>query len=320
MQSKSNGITRRTVMALAATVLALSWQPAGAQEMKKVRILRSPVSQFEPLFLGQEQGIFKKHNIEIEVGIGGAPDQNIAQMQAGKVDLVMTGGVPLVAAVANGLPLVATLNIQNQEKTPTMGLVVPSDSPIKEVADFKGKSIGLPGIASPQGLAVLLMLEKYGIKKDEVKLVNLPFDGMIDSAKNGNVDAIVPIGLFYALATDSGFREFPEAYQFLQQTPAVIYASTKAWAEANAETLKAFNAALTEAYDYANKNPDEVRRIDREQTKLPPAFIEKRFIPPFTAAFNKTRWNEMNTDLTRFGFMARTPAPEEYIWSGAPTN
>lgn len=320
MTYASTGLTRRVFLAAAATVTAFAWGPAVAQDAKVIRILRSPVSQFEPLFLGQEQGIFKKHNIEISVGIGGAPDQNIAQMQAGKVDIVMTGGVPLVAAVANGLPLVAVLNIQNQEKTPTMGLVVAPDSPIKDVADFKGKSIGLPGIASPQGLAVLLMLEKYGIKQDEVKLVNLPFDGMIDSAKNGNVDAIVPIGLFYALAKDSGFREFPEAYQFLQQTPAVIYASTRAWADANADTLKAFTAAMQEAYDYANTHPDEIRRVDKEQTKLPPAFIENRFIPPFTAAFTTSRWDEMNKDLTRFGFMAKTPAPEEYIWSGAPTN
>lgn len=319
MKSGPIGLTRRTILAVAATAAVFAWGPAAAQDAKVIRILRSPVSQFEPLFLGQEQGIFKKHNIAVEVAIGGAPDQNIAQMQAGKVDLVMTGGVPLVAAVANGLPLVASLNIQNQEATPTMGLVVPADSPIKTVADFKGKSIGLPGIASPQGLAVLLMLEKYGIAKDDVKLVNLPFDGMLDSAKNGTVDAIVPIGLFYALALDTGYRGFPEAYQFLQQTPAVIYASTKAWADANADTLKAFNAAMQEAYDYANKNPDEVRRIDKEQTRLPPAFIEKRFIPPFTAAFNTKRWDEMNKDLARFGFIGRTPAPEEYIWSGAPT-
>jgi NitT/TauT family transport system substrate-binding protein len=76
----------------------------------------------------------------------------------GQVEMVMTRAVPLVATVANGVPVVAVLGAEGHVAPPTTGLMVTADSPIKAIADLKGKRIGMPGIASPQGLATLLAL------------------------------------------------------------------------------------------------------------------------------------------------------------------
>ena len=313
-------LTRRAaIAALAMTpmMLAAGTGSAGAEE-KTIRLLRAPVGAFEPLYIAQSRGYFTQKGLTVEIAVGGAPDQNIAQAMAGQVEIVMTGAVPLVAAVANGVPVVAVLGAEDHVEPATTGLMVKADSPIKTLADLKGKTIGMPGIASPQGLATLLALEGVGLGKADVSLVNLPFDAVVESAQNGQVDATFPIGLFYTLARAQGFREFPGIVRPLDRTPAVLYAATRPWAEGNAETLAAFVAAMMQAYADANADEALVRAVDREQTRLPPDFIDTRPIVPFRGAFDRDAWNTMNQGLARFGFLPNVPEPSDYIWDGAP--
>lgn len=312
-------LSRRSATLLLAGAAASLAAPriARAQE-KTVRVLRSPVGAFQPLYIAQDQGYFKEKGLKVEIAVGGAPTQNIAQLQAGQTDVIMTGAFDLVAGVAQGLPLAAVINAQDQGAVPTTGLLVPGNSSIKTVADLKGKSVGIPGIQSIQGLMVYRALEKAGVNRNDVKLVNLPFEAVVESGEKGNVDAIVPAGLFFSLAQSKGFVEIKEAYATIQGTPAVIFGSSNAWLAANGPTMTAFNEAMQKAYVYGNANPDAVRAIDSAQTRMPPDYIKTRFIAPFVAGFQRDKWNAAVADMARFGFIPKTVEEAKYIWSGAP--
>lgn len=313
---------RAATLLLAASVAAAAAaaaMPMAAQAQEQtIRILRSPVGTFQGLYIGQEQGYFAEEGIKLEITVGGAPSQNIAQLQAGQTDLIMTGSFDLVTAVSQGLPVIAVLNTQDQGEIGTTGLLVPPDSAIKSVADLKGKNIGVPGAQSTQGLMVARALETAGIAAGDVNLVNLPFDAMIESATRGAVDAITPIGLFFPLAQSQGFTEIKEVYPEIQGTPAVIFASTKDWAANNAELLAKFNNAMLKAYAYANENPDAVRAVDSAQTQQPADFIANRYIAPMVGAFQRDKWVEMAADMQKFGYIPAAPAEADFIWSGAP--
>jgi NitT/TauT family transport system substrate-binding protein len=309
---------RVAAMAFAAAAAFAAFSTASAEETV-IRVERSPVGQFQGLYIAEELGYFKERGIKLEINIGASPDGALAQLMAGQKDIAMTGAVPLTAAVANGLPVVAVLNAQDQNPIATFGLIVKGDSPIKTIADLKGKKIGLPGLASPQGSALWKTLEQNGMTKDDVELVNLPFPGVLEAIEAGTVDAGIPIGLFYDLALQKGNRELKEVFNnTMLGFPAVIFASNKQWAEGNKELLAKFNEAMALAYEYANANHDKVREIDMAQTKLPPEYLKVRQISPFIAGFNEKAWNDENQFLLKFGFISRVPEPSEYIWSGAP--
>lgn len=312
-------INRRAAAMLMAAAVTVAVFPAMASAQEKViRVLRSPVGTFQGLYIAEEQGYFKEKGLQVEVTVGGAPSQNIAQLQAGQTDVIMTGSFDLVAAVAQGLPVVAVLNTQDQGDVGTTGLLTPPGSAIKTVADLKGKSVGMPGPQSTQGLMLLRALEKAGVDKDSVKQVNLPFDAMIESAEKGNVDAIAPIGLFFATAQAKGFGEVKEVYEEIKGTPAVIFASSKDWIAKNGDTLKAFNEAMLKAYEYGNAHPEAVRAVDAKQTKMPPDYIAKRYIAPFTGKFQRDKWLKAAADMQRYGFIPKAPAEGDFIWEGAP--
>lgn len=311
-------LTRRTALMMAAASIALLPAAFAQAQEKVIRVLRSPVGTFQGLYLAEEQGYFKEKGLKIEIAIGGAPSQNIAQLQAGQTDVIMTGSFDLVAAVAQGLPVAAVLNTQDQGDIGTTGLMTPPGSAIKTVADLKGKKIGMPGIQSTQGLMLFRALEKAGMSKDDVTLVNLPFDAMIESAEKGNVDAIVPIGLFHSLSKSKGFGEVPEVYTEIKGTPAVIFAAGKEWLAANGDAMTAFNEAMQKAYEYGNANPDAVRAVDSAQTKMPPDYIKTRYIAPFVASFQRDAWTAAVADMAKYGFIPNAPAEADFIWSGAP--
>jgi NitT/TauT family transport system substrate-binding protein len=315
----SISITRRAAALGLAAAAAIAVTAGAARAEDVIRVERAPVGAFQGLYLAEQLGLFKERGLKVEINVGASPDGALAQLMAGQKDVAMTGLVPLTAAVANGLPVAAVLNAQDQNEVRTFGLLVKPGATYKSVADLKGKKIGLPGIASPQGTALLMEMEKHGLTRNDIELVNLPFPGVLAAIESGTVDAGMPVGLFYTLGIKQGYGEIKEVFDHLVSgTPAIFYASNKQWADSNKEVLGKFIEAMSLAHEYGNKNPDKIREIDAAQTQMPPDFIKTREIAPFESSFDPARWNIQNEQLKKFEFISRIPAPDEYIWSGAP--
>ena len=242
-----------TKLGIAAAV-ALTAGSAISQEMTKLRINRSPVGQFQGLIIAQQQGWFAERGIEIELAIGTSPDAAIAELISGQSQIAMTGAVPLVAAVANGAPVVAVINGQDDGDIPTHGLLVMGDSPVQSITDLKGKKIGLPGIASPQGHSVLKAIEAAGMKRDDVELVNLPFPGVNAAIESGAVDAGIPIGLFFDFGKAGGMRELTEYTVIRSSRGSQRYSlpRTRGGPPRMLRYLSKFVEAMEMAHDWAN--------------------------------------------------------------------
>lgn len=300
------------------TTVALPTSCVWAQE-KVIRVTRAPVGAFQGLYIAEQQGYFKEAGIKVEINVGGAPPQNIAQLQAGQTDIIMSGPFDVITASAQGLPVVAILNIQDQGATATTGLLIPPNGSVKSVADLKGKAIGITGgVQSAQGLMLLRAIEKASLRKGDVRFVNLPFDAVIESAERGAVNAIAPVGLFFSLAQSRGFSSIDGVYEEIKGAPAVVFASSKSYIAANEDAVTAFASAMTKAYEYGNAHPDVVREIDSAQTKMPPDYIKTRYIAPCTGIFQREIWSTSVSDMARFGFIPKIPAEADYIWAGAP--
>lgn len=304
-------VARAVLLVALVTLLPI---PATAQETI-IRVLRSPTGEFQPFYIAEEQGYLRERGIKLEIRLGGAPTQNIAQLQAGQAEITMAGPIDVVSAVSQGLPIISIINVQNAFTT----LLTPPGSPYKTVTDLRGKRLGVPfAQQSLQGVMVYRAFEAAGLSTKDAKLINIPFDTVVESAKNGNVDAITPVGLFRVAAMAEGFTEVPGFLDAIRGTPGVILVANKSWVVENAATVAAFNEAMERAYEYANANPEAVRAIDTKFTKLPSDYIANRTINPFTSVFQRDVWMNVVADMHRYGLIPNTPAESDYIWDGAP--
>ena len=114
--------------------------------------------------------------------------QLLEGVKAGAVDFAHSGDAPPIFAQATGAPL---LYIGHEPAAPKgEAIIVPKGSPIKTVADLKGKKIALNKGSNVHYLLVRA-LEKAGLKYTDVELVYLPPASGRAAFEKGDVDAWV---------------------------------------------------------------------------------------------------------------------------------
>ncbi|HEY1502713.1 MAG TPA: ABC transporter substrate-binding protein [Stellaceae bacterium] len=123
---------------LAATALAIAAAPAFA--LDKVRAAKAVGSQwvFTVLDVGVEQGIFAKYGIDVEISTMTGEARMQQALTAGSLDIGLAGSSG-AALSAKGAPVLAIAVFLNAPAN--FAVVVLNDSPIKTVADLKGKSL-----------------------------------------------------------------------------------------------------------------------------------------------------------------------------------
>lgn len=192
---------RNIISFIAATVLTLGASlSAVAQENPKViRIAFSgagtggkPAAGGSLLATAHQRGIlqseFEKDGIKLEwtffVGAGPATNEALALK---KVDFAQQGDLPMIVARSNGL---RTRVILKREQFNRTYVVVPTSSSAKTIEDLKGKKWAVQKGTAGQ-LTLNRVLEKFGIKENEIRLIDMNADSTNAALSTGDVDAAV---------------------------------------------------------------------------------------------------------------------------------
>jgi NitT/TauT family transport system substrate-binding protein len=152
-----------------------------------------------PLYIGIEQGIFKKHGLDINlVNINSETlKEGIA---SGKIDAAQISP-GLFKSIEQGLDIKLTNGIH----TGCIQGVVLKDSPIKEIKDLKGKKIGIDAIGGVPMVLLSIELGKAGIDpKKDVDWRVYPQAQLSQVLEKGEIDAFAAWDPYGALAISSG--------------------------------------------------------------------------------------------------------------------
>lgn len=158
---------RAALAVAAAFTLALSAvSPASAQEKATVRLKWVAQTQFAGVYVAQAKGYYKAEGLDMTINPGG-PNLNAESLVASGADTFAVGGgiESSLAARDKKLPIV-TLGMLHQ-RTPVV-MVVLEDSPIKTIADFKGKKI--TSFFTGLQHTVVAMLRKNGLAPSDYSL------------------------------------------------------------------------------------------------------------------------------------------------------
>ena len=154
-------------------------------------------------------------------------------------------------------------------------------SGIKTAQDMIGRKVGVPGLGGALDVLARNWVKTNGVDYHKVNWVEVQFPQMIDGLKAGLVDAVVTAEPFNTRikAIDAGY--FLAEAEGPKGTMTLIYAATRAWTMKNPEALKAFRAAIEEAYDFARNpaNAASVKESIAKYTKLPPGAMASIVVP-----------------------------------------
>jgi NitT/TauT family transport system substrate-binding protein len=182
--------------AFGAVVLAAVASPAFAQDQLKIAIGQINNWENQPPTLGQDAGIFKKHNLQLEaVGTQGA-GETIQAVISGSADLGAGVGVAgVMRAFSKGAPVRVLLPAFTG--TGDLYWYVKADSPIKSVKDISDKhTIAYSTSGSSTNNLVLAFGQELGVKAKPTATGGQP--GTLTAVMSGQIDvgwAAPPFGV-----------------------------------------------------------------------------------------------------------------------------
>ena len=187
--SESSSSKHPIVAVAIAAVLALHLVliPAQAQAEKLTVLLDWFLNpDHAPLIVALEKGYFADAGLEVELIEPADPNDPPKLVAAGKAQVAVSYQPQLHIHAAAGLPLV---RIATLVATPLTTLMVLDDSPIKTVADLKGKRVGF-SVGGFEDAILRAMLAPHGLALDDLTLINVNF-ALSPALLSGQVDAVI---------------------------------------------------------------------------------------------------------------------------------
>jgi sulfonate transport system substrate-binding protein len=186
-------------------------------------------------------------------------------LNAGAVDIGALGDAPYVFALGAGAPL-KVVSITHVEGRYTTALIVRNDSPIKSVAELKGKRI-VTGRGSIGHYLAIRALNEAGLSTGDVKFIYLlPSESRL-VLDNGQADAWATWAPYTTVATQHDARILPTGGELLTNH-SYLAATSKAIAEKRVQ-LDDFVARVDRAYRWTNTHPAEYAAAQAKVTGLP---------------------------------------------------
>lgn len=181
---------RRTLLQLAASGAAAGIVPRLARAATPLKELRLDYAYYSPTSLvlrrfGWLEEDFKKDGTSIKWVLSAGSNRALEYLNANSIDIGSSAGLAALLARANGNPIRAPYIFSRPEWT---ALVVRKDSPIRTLADLKGKKVAATKGTDPY-LFLLRALKTVGLKRSDIEHVGLQHADGRAALEQGKVDA-----------------------------------------------------------------------------------------------------------------------------------
>jgi sulfonate transport system substrate-binding protein len=159
---------------------------------------------------------------------------------------------------------------------------VKDDSPIKTIADMKGKSVGINVFGSGIYGPMALLLKRNGVDAEkDIKLVETGFPASEDAIRSGRVDVGVLNQPFAARAeAKGGLRKLFALEDQQKNIVHIMEVCRKDFVDKNPGLVRSYVRDLTAGMGKAMANRDETLKVVSEVTKAPVAVLDTYLLKP----------------------------------------
>jgi NitT/TauT family transport system substrate-binding protein len=225
--------------------------PAAAQQAPtKIVFGFSASTAFANAFVAANEGIFKKHGLDVEMKLVPNSATTPAALMAGSLQVATPTAPNTMQAVEQGLDLVVIAGGGYYTKgMEDVAIMVRPDSPIKTAKDFEGKRVSTPGLNAFLHVLFRKWMADNGGDWRKVTFTENAFAQSIDVLRAGQVDGILAVQPFLSrlLETNTGRIVAYYIAALDGEVQAGWHVATRKWAEANPQAVAAFKASIEEA-------------------------------------------------------------------------
>jgi sulfonate transport system substrate-binding protein len=244
-------------LSLGSAVVAASLRPARAHD--RIREIRIGYQKNGVLVIARQQATLETHfapqGITVKwVEFSSGPPM-LEAMNVGSVDYGAVGDSPPVFAQSAGAAIVYAAG---QPITNGQGILVQSNSPIRTIADLRGKRIGFTRGSSAHNI-VVQTLEKAGLTYADVTPVYLTPPDAGPAFANGSIDAWSIWDPYFAIGeTKQNGRILVNACEITKTNS--FYIANREFAKNNGAVLQQIIDVTTSTAKWAEAHRDEVAK------------------------------------------------------------
>ena len=314
--------SRRFVLSAVAVTLLLSQltsKAPAAEQPKEVRIGFQKAGIFPAVKQrGTLEAKLKARGIAVKWVEFQFGPPILEAINTGNVDFGYTGDAPPIfaqAARANLLYVAAVPSIGYNQ-----GIVVPADSPIKTLADLKGKKVGFAKGSSAHNTTVAA-LEKAGLAYTDITPVTLGPADAVAAFAGGNIDAWSIWDPYLALAENGKVRVL--AFSKDVQESNSFFLANKDFTGKNPEIVALLNQTFAEEGKWAASNKAEVAARLQEATGVDKAATTRAVgrseyaVTPITDRIIATQ-QETADRFFKLGLIPKAVDVKEIVWKWTP--
>jgi len=257
-----------------ALVLAIA-SPVRTQTTT-IHVVTPPVDSAAEVFYAKDMGFFARAGLDVDIQPGTNGSAMASAVASDAVDIGYSDLVTLAKAYLKGIPFVAVAPAALWTSTaPVAGLVVLSNSPVKNAKDLGGKVIAIPGLATLAEYSPRAWIDQNGGDSSSVKFIEMPYSAMPAALTAGRIDVAYISEPFLAVVKDNvrilGYSHNAVAKQFLQSA----WFTTPQWAREHPDAVKRFAAAMHETAIWANQKRNQAKSAEilAKYTKIDPATV-----------------------------------------------
>lgn len=267
-----------TTFALAGSLLVgcsktAEEKPAADTEVKlaPVRIGVLPTEDSLPLWVADQEGLFKKAGLEVTFVDFQAAAERDAAFTAGEIDAFMGDMIAAALLEQGGTGVtIGTVMLGSTPAEGRFGIVVPADSPAKDLTALAGVPVGTSS-GTIQEYVLDGLMRQAGVPadkvaKEEVKKVPVRFDLLM----KGQLKAAALPEPFLSLAEAQGARTLADDTKGENLSQTILgFSDEYLAAPGGIETEEKLLEVWDEAVDLVNADPEAYRSLLVERAKLP---------------------------------------------------
>jgi sulfonate transport system substrate-binding protein len=248
-----------------AVVVALSGEARAQADLKEIRI---GYQKNGVLVIARQQAALEKHfapqGIEVKwVEFSSGPPM-LEAMNVGSVDYGAVGDSPPIFAQAAGAAIVYAAG---QPITNGQGILVPPNSPIRSIADLKGKRVGFTKGSSAHNV-IVQTLEKAGLSYADITPVYLTPPDAGPAFANGSIDAWSIWDPYFAIGeTKQNGRILVNASEITKTNS--FYIANRDFAKTRGAVLQQIIDVTSSTAKWAETHRDEVAKALSAVTNIP---------------------------------------------------
>jgi NitT/TauT family transport system substrate-binding protein len=212
-----------------------------------------------PTWIAQDAGFYLKHGIEAELEYIASSGTAMQALLAGEVPIIPSlAGPTVIQAALGGGDAVAIGAINN-----TVAFYLMTIPEIRDVADLRGKRLGISRFGSASDSAARFALPKWSLRPDEdvaiVQVGGIP--EIIAAMQSGAVHGGVLSSPTDIRARQVGFVELADLGAIGIDYPQTAIGTTRAYLRANEDLIRRFLRANVEAIHLLKTDPEQAKTI-----------------------------------------------------------